>query len=127
MNPYEIRKGHIPYYCEQTTSVRLPPSPFCRPSSEFQHLFEKFDYEFVRDEILDRRMTECYFATVLWRIFLHCLPRDSTQWMDMLQTSRSNYEKLVHTYKIDPYTMNDDTSEGRHVNHPLSQDQNVSD
>ncbi|CAF4536695.1 unnamed protein product, partial [Rotaria sp. Silwood2] len=78
--------------------------------SEFKSLFDNFDYELVREEILNRKMIECNFATVLWRIFLHCLPRDSNQWNDVLDTSRNNYEKLVNQYKIDPYKISDNNN-----------------
>lgn len=71
-------------------------------------------------------MVQCDFTTVLWRVFLHCLPRDSTQWTDMFETSRRNYEKLVDQYKIDPYKMSDDEHDAKNVNHPLSRDENVS-
>jgi hypothetical protein len=70
-------------------------------------------------------MMECHFTTVLWRIFLHCLPRDSNQWNEMLDTNRSNYEKLVHQYRIDPYQMSADDNDSYYSNHPLSRDENV--
>ena len=93
--------------------------------SKFKRLFDNFDYESVRDEILNRQMMECSFTTVLWRIFLHCLPRDSNQWNDMIDTTRRNYEKLVHQYKINPYHMSDDNNDEQNVNHPLSRDEKV--
>ncbi|CAF3669396.1 unnamed protein product [Adineta steineri] len=93
--------------------------------SEFKRLFDTFNYESIREAILDRHMIECPFTTVLWRIFLHCLPRDSNEWNEMLNTSRINYEKLVNQYKIDPYKMNDDNNDDtKNVNHPLSHDEN---
>ncbi|CAF2893304.1 unnamed protein product [Rotaria sp. Silwood2] len=94
--------------------------------SEFKSLFDNFDYELVREEILNRKMIECNFATVLWRIFLHCLPRDSNQWNDVLDTSRNNYEKLVNQYKIDPYKISDNNNnkDTQNLNHPLSRDEN---
>lgn len=70
-------------------------------------------------------MIECDFTTVLWRIFLHCLPRDSNQWTEMLDTTRNNYEKLVLQYSIDPYKMGDNHNDSKYVNHPLSRDENV--
>jgi hypothetical protein len=94
-------------------------------SSEFKRLFDNFDYEVIREEILNRQMMECHFTTVLWRIFLHCLPRDSNQWNDMLDATRRNYEKLVQQHQIDPYQMSDDNSDIQNVNHPLSRDENV--
>ena len=68
---------------------------------------------------------ECNFTTVLWRIFLHCLPRDANQWNDMLDTTRNNYEKLVQQYQIDPYQMSDNNNDTQYVNHPLSRDEKV--
>lgn len=70
-------------------------------------------------------MIECHFTTVLWRVFLRCLPRDSNQWNEILDTSRNNYEKLVDQYKIDPYKMSDDNNDANNLNHPLSRDENV--
>ncbi len=92
---------------------------------EFKRLFDTFDYESVREEILNRKMIECHFTTVLWRVFLRCLPRDSNQWNEILDTSRNNYEKLVDQYKIDPYKMSDDNNDANNLNHPLSRDENV--
>ncbi len=92
---------------------------------EFKHLFDNFDYETVREKILNRQITECNFTTVLWRIFLHCLPRDSNQWDDMLDTSRNHYEELVQQYTIDPYKMSDDNGDAINLNHPLSRDKDV--
>ncbi|CAF4349346.1 unnamed protein product, partial [Rotaria magnacalcarata] len=93
---------------------------------EFQRLFDNFDYELVREEILNRQMIECNFTTVLWRIFLHCLPRNSSQWDDMLDANRNHYEKLVQQYKIDPYKMseNNHNTDAENLNHPLSRDEN---
>ncbi|CAF0932127.1 unnamed protein product [Adineta ricciae] len=101
-------------------------TPSVEPSllSEFRRLFDPFDYESVREAILSRQMTRCHFTTVLWRVFLHCLPRDSTQWNDMLETSRRDYEKLVDKYKIDPYKMSDENCGTKTINHPLSRDEN---
>lgn len=93
--------------------------------SEFQRLFDNFNYEFIREEILNRKMIECNFTTVLWRVFLHCLPRDSNQWDEILETSRNNYEKYVQQYTIDPYKLSDDNYEAQNLNHPLSRDENV--
>jgi hypothetical protein len=93
--------------------------------SEFQRLFDNFNYESIRDDILNRKLIECNFTTVLWRIFLHCLPRDSNQWDEILETSRINYEKLVGQYTIDPYKTGEDNHVAQHVNHPLSRDETV--
>jgi hypothetical protein len=70
-------------------------------------------------------MIKCNFTTILWRIFLHCLPHDSNQWDEILEISRNNYEKLVEQYTIDPYKMSDDNQETQNLNHPLSRDENV--
>ncbi|CAF1125764.1 unnamed protein product [Rotaria sordida] len=93
--------------------------------SEFKYLFDNFNYELIREEILNRKMIQCNFTTILWRIFLHCLPRDSNQWNDVLDTSRNNYEKLVNQYKTDPYKMNNNNNQDtENLNHPLSRDEN---
>jgi hypothetical protein len=94
--------------------------------SEFQRLFDNFNYEAIREEILNRKMIKCNFTTILWRIFLHCLPHDSNQWDEILEISRNNYEKLVEQYTIDPYKMSDDNQETQNLNHPLSRDENSS-
>jgi hypothetical protein len=70
-------------------------------------------------------MIECNFTTILWRIFLHCLPRDSNQWDEMLDGSRDSYEKLIQHFTIDPYKMSDDNTDETNLNHPLSRDENV--
>lgn len=71
-------------------------------------------------------MTECNFTTVLWRILLQCLSHNSNQWGDMLDATRSNYEKLMNQYRIDPYgTDETDNKDTENVNHPLSRDENV--
>ena len=48
-----------------------------------------------------REMKTSPFTTVLWRIFLHCLPRDSEQWDRTIDLSREHYDELVETYFID--------------------------
>lgn len=88
-------------------------------------MIENFDYENIRDEILNRKMIECDFTTVLWRVFLHCLPRDSNQWEDILDTSRRSYEKLLEKHTIDPYKMTGEENDIKNLNHPLSHDENV--
>ncbi len=92
---------------------------------EFKRLFDNFDYESVREEILNRKMIDCNFTTVLWRIYLHCLPRDSSQWDEILDSSRNNYEKLIEQYTIDPYKTSDDNNDAININHPLSRDEKV--
>ena len=64
------------------------------------------------------------FTTVLWRIFLHCLPRDSEQWDRTIDLSREHYDELVETYFIDERKVrNHKHLDGN--NHPLSQEENV--
>jgi hypothetical protein len=92
---------------------------------EFKRLFNNFDCESIREEILNRNMIECNFTTVLWRIFLNCLPHDSNQWDEMLDATRSNYEKMVQQYTIDPYKICEDNNDVKSLNHPLSRDENV--
>ena len=93
--------------------------------SSFEHLFDNFDCESVREEILSRRVVECNFTTVLWRLFLCCLPHDSSQWNEILDVSRANYAKFEHQYQIDPHEMNDNKDDSPIFNHPLSRDENV--
>lgn len=93
--------------------------------SQFQRLFNQFDYESIREDILNRQLIQSNFTTVFWRIFLHCLPRDSNHWDDALDTNRRNYEKLRQQYTIDPHQLNDDDHDAIHVNHPLSREEDV--
>lgn len=69
-------------------------------------------------------MTTSPFTTVLWRIFLHCLPRASDQWEKTIDLSREHYEELVDRYYVDEKKVRDIN----HVddkNHPLSQEDKV--
>lgn len=93
--------------------------------SEFENLFKNFDYETIRDDILNRRIVDSNFVTCLWRIALHCLPRDRNQWTDMLNTSRTQYEEMYHRNRIDPYKQSQISQDKKNINHPLAQDQEV--
>lgn len=93
--------------------------------SEFERLFHDFDYETIQTEILNLRLTECRFYTVLWRIFLHCLPRDASQWNDMLSITRNLYIELERKYDVDPREKYSENGISEIVNHPLSQHPNV--
>ena len=92
---------------------------------EFNDLFENFDVESVRRKIVLRQLERCHFTTVLWRVFLNCLPDDSREWSDASQTSRNHYSDLVNRYVIDPDKRREFDDEGKRVNHPLSQDDDV--
>ena len=70
-------------------------------------------------------MKTCPFTTVLWRIFLHCLPRDSSQWNAELDRSRARYDALVNRYLLDPDQIRKYNGNAKDLNHPLSQDENV--
>ena len=65
------------------------------------------------------------FTTVLWRIFLHCLPRSSSQWNQAMELSRDAYDELVNGYLLDSKKIRDHNSDAEHLNHPLSQEENV--
>jgi hypothetical protein len=91
---------------------------------EFNQLFDSFDYGTVRKKILTREMTTSPFTTVLWRIFLHCLPRDSSQWNLVIDSSRDTYNELVDKYLLDLQKIRESSGKERH-NHPLSQEENV--
>ena len=93
--------------------------------SEFQRLFDNFDYESIREDILNRKLIQSNFTTIFWRIFLQCLPSASNRWDDAFDTNRRNYEKLRQHYTIDPYKMSNENPDGIHINHPLSRDENV--
>ncbi|CAF0729783.1 unnamed protein product [Adineta steineri] len=97
-----------------------------RPSLlfEFNELFDSFDYESVRNKILNRQMTTCSFTTVLWRIFLHCLPRSSCQWNQIIDGSRAEYDELVEKYLLDLQKIRENYADAKHLNHPLSQEEN---
>jgi TBC1 domain family protein 5 len=70
-------------------------------------------------------MTTCPFTTVLWRIFLHCLPRDSTQWNQVIDASRDEYNELVEKYLLDLNKIREHNGAAKHLNHPLSQEEHV--
>jgi hypothetical protein len=91
---------------------------------EFNDLFDSFDYESIRNKILDRQMVTCPFTTVLWRIFLHCLPRDSSQWNETIDSARENYNELIEKYLIDPKKIKEYNEAAEDLNHPLSVDEN---
>ncbi|CAF5064102.1 unnamed protein product, partial [Rotaria magnacalcarata] len=88
---------------EATTSFTKASNEFSREENdshasvlfEFKNLFDSFDYETIRNKILNRQMITSPFTTVLWRIFLHCLPRDSSQWNQIIDGSRDNYSELA--------------------------------
>ncbi|CAF0853894.1 unnamed protein product [Rotaria sp. Silwood1] len=91
---------------------------------EFKDLFDSFDYEIIRNKILSRQMTTCPFTTVLWRIFLHCLPRDSSQWNQIIDASRDHYNELVDKYLLDLRKIRENNGKSKDLNHPLSQEEN---
>lgn len=70
-------------------------------------------------------MVSSPFTTVLWRIFLHCLPRDSSHWDQIIDSSRANYDELVDKYLLDLKKIRENNMDGKHLNHPLSQEENV--
>lgn len=92
--------------------------------TEFRGFFDQFNFDVIREKILNREILDCSFNTVLWRVFLHCLSRDSNQWSEMLDKSRHDYDKLVKQHTIDPYQMNGDGECAQASNHPLSHDEN---
>ncbi len=62
------------------------------------------------------------FTTVLWRIFLHCLPRDSSHWDQVIDSSRETYNDLVEKHLLDLQKIRELNGDGEH---PLSQEENV--
>ena len=92
---------------------------------EFKDLFDSFDYETVRNQILNRQMLTCPFTTVLWRVFLHCLPRDSSQWNQIIDASRDTYDELVDKYSFDLKKIRQCDAHTKNLNHPLSREENV--
>jgi hypothetical protein len=65
------------------------------------------------------------FLTVLWRVFLHCLPRDSSHWNQNIDASRDNYNEFVNKYLVDIRKLREHNGDSKHLNHPLSQEENV--
>lgn len=93
--------------------------------TEFKNLFDQFNFDVTREKILNREMVDCSFTTVLWRVFLDCLPRDANQWNEMLEKSRHNYDKLIQQYTIDPHQISEDNQYVQASDHPLSHDEDV--
>ncbi len=91
----------------------------------FNDLFDNFDYETIRNKILRRQMITCPFTTVLWRIFLHCLQRDSSQWNQMIDTAREHYDELADKYLLDLKKIREHNGDSKDLNHPLSQEEDV--
>ena len=92
---------------------------------EFNELFERFDYTTIRNQILSRQMKTSPFLTVLWRVFLHCLPRDSSHWSQHIDASRENYNELVNKHLVDIKKLREFNGDSKDLNHPLSQEENV--
>lgn len=92
--------------------------------SQFTQLFDEFKYETVRRQILTRELISSPFTSVLWRIFLHCLPRTSSQWDITIDISREHFEELSAKYDSDPQMAKKLDGEHKHYNHPLSQEEN---
>ena len=88
-------------------------------------MFDIFDYESIRHKILTREMKSCPFTSVLWRIFLHCLPRDSTHWDQTIDLSREHYNELAAKYLLDQNKLGENNYDPKDLNHPLSQDDDV--
>jgi hypothetical protein len=65
------------------------------------------------------------FTTVLWRIFLHCLPRDSSHWNQIIDSSREQYDELADKYLLDLKKIREHNGNAKDLNHPLSQAENV--
>lgn len=93
--------------------------------SQFNELFENFDFESIRKKILTRQMTTSPFTSVLWRIFLHCLPRDSSQWEQTINTEREKYDEYADKYLLDLKKIREYNGDSKDLNHPLSQEDNV--
>ncbi|UJR23629.1 hypothetical protein I4U23_026614 [Adineta vaga] len=91
---------------------------------EFTDLFDSFDYETIRNRILTRQLKTSPFSTVLWRIFLHCLPRNSSHWNQVIDGSRDDYNELVNKYLLDIQKIREHNGSAKHLNHPLSQEEN---
>jgi hypothetical protein len=98
---------------------------FCISRFDFNELFEKFEYPAVRQKILTRQMKTSPFLAVLWRIFLHCLPRDSAYWNQAIDASRDHYDELVNRYLLDVGKIREHNGDSKDLNHPLSQAENV--
>ncbi|CAM4748813.1 unnamed protein product [Rotaria magnacalcarata] len=115
---------------EATTSFTKASNEFSREENdshasvlfEFKNLFDSFDYETIRNKILNRQMITSPFTTVLWRIFLHCLPRDSSQWNQIIDGSRDNYSELADKYLLDLAKIREHNGDAENRNHPLSQE-----
>lgn len=74
---------------------------------------------------MTRRLKTCQFTSVLWRVFLHCLPRTSNQWDLTIDISREHFTELCAKYASDPQSTKKFEKEQRNDNHPLSQEENV--
>lgn len=93
--------------------------------SQFTELFDDFKYEDIRNQILTRQLRTCPFTSVLWRVFLHCLPRTSNQWDLTIDISREHFTDLCAKYNSDPQSTKQLDKEQKNDNHPLSQDEYV--
>ena len=93
--------------------------------SQFTELFDDFKYEDIRNQILTRQLRTCPFTSVLWRVFLHCLPRTSNQWDLTIDISREHFTDLCAKYNSDPQSTKQLGKEQKNDNHPLSQDEYV--
>lgn len=98
----------------------------CR--QEFKTTFENFDVTFVRQQIIDRGFKRSSFISILWRILLHIIPRDMSEWEQHIDRSRDEYEKLIDKFKDtleNPVMMNLNKNLEMTDDHPLSVDHQV--
>ncbi|EDV27648.1 uncharacterized protein TRIADDRAFT_53568 [Trichoplax adhaerens] len=64
-------------------------------------------------------LSRCRFRGVCWRVFLDCLPRDTSKWITATTKLRKSYDEIKEKYLLDPHQQH-----GKDINidNPLSQD-----
>ena len=69
------------------------------------------------------------FRFLAWMIFLECIPMDKNLWLEAINENRSDYEKIKDNLSCNPHKSVDQTDSSDNqgfIDHPLSQDENVS-
>lgn len=89
---------------------------------EWTRLFKEPNYlSIIKNRAFTGGLRSCRFRSICWRVYLHCLPDDQSQWQAASQLTHKRYESLKSEILINPRT--DTLSLDPMINNPLSQEE----
>jgi len=122
----EVPQPDLPHVIKQSTTKPEEAIVSMNGSQcyydEWNQLFKQVNYSsIIKNRAFTGGLRSCRYRSICWKVFLHCLPDEQSQWLQVAQLAHAQYDELKSKILINPRLGT--KSVDPFINNPLSQEE----